>query len=133
MAAKGEAHGASEPWHSRNARLRKPISKPDLCSEDSALKLISPKHVRNAFHRVLAKPRLALPPALLFASRLPAVWHGPPVPTSQAKKAAETVFSIELKSLNLRSSKSSLELRKWRNQGTSKSGLETVGYLHVVS
>ncbi|CAK9054933.1 unnamed protein product [Durusdinium trenchii] len=43
MAAKGEAHGAS----------------------DSALKLISPKHVRNAFQRVLAKP--SLPSSLLFA------------------------------------------------------------------
>ena len=50
---------------------------PSLCylfSEDSALKLISPKHVRNAFHRVLAKPRLALPPALLFASRFACTW-----------------------------------------------------------
>ena len=37
-------------------------------SEDSALKLISPKHVRNAFHRVLAKP--SLPASLLFARAL---------------------------------------------------------------
>lgn len=37
----------------------------DRPTEDSALKLIAPKHVRNAFHRVLAKP--SLPPTLLFA------------------------------------------------------------------
>ncbi|CAJ1440834.1 unnamed protein product, partial [Effrenium voratum] len=35
---------------------------------DSALKLISPKHVRNAFQRVLAKP--SLPHQLLFARKL---------------------------------------------------------------
>ena len=39
-------------------------------TEDSALKLISPKHVRNAFQRVLAKP--SLPSSLLFAR----IWYG---------------------------------------------------------
>ena len=47
-----------------------PVAWPLTCgpSEDSALKLISPKHVRNAFHRVLAKP--SLPASLLFARAL---------------------------------------------------------------
>ena len=80
MAAKGEAHGASEPQRAwvvccRKVRRRRPASLV-MASEDSALKLISPKHVRNAFHRVLAKPRLALPPALLFASCLDLVQKG---------------------------------------------------------
>ena len=62
-------------WHWRKARLQPMSQACATCfSEDSALKLISPKHVRNAFHRVLAKPRLALPPALLFASRFACTW-----------------------------------------------------------
>ena len=51
------------PWESPHPNWAVSWQVPD--TQDSALKLISPKHVRNAFHRVLAKP--SLPASLLFA------------------------------------------------------------------